>query len=72
MWDKLMGTWLNPRQIKILRWLEENKKTVTVQQVSNTFLEPLQTTRLDLEWLVKEWKLKKLPLNKKTFGYTIL
>ena len=69
--DTILETGINHRQIQILAWLSENHRIVTIQQTANTFLVTVPSTRLDLEWLVKNWKLKKVPLNKKTYGYTI-
>ena len=73
---KLRETYLsegmNLRQAEILSWFEkEGDLILTIQDASLRISTPRPTIRVDIEWLVKLWKLKRIPLNKKTYGYTL-
>ncbi|SFC85852.1 Fic family protein [Algibacter pectinivorans] len=61
---------INERQAIILQKIEEDEnRFFNVKEIENTFNITNQTARTDIEELVDQGFLKKVPINKKTYNY---
>jgi Fic family protein len=69
--EKHLSDGMNLRQAEIISWFEKERGLIiTIQDASLRMSTPKPTIRIDIDNLVKMNKLRRININKKTYGYT--